>query len=197
MSVMLTRISKWLSKYSTRWTALISVVIFTLFTVFVLPGQSASSTDQLSGGDSPDLSLYYSSAELYRMAESYGEQGRQAYISARFTFDLIWPLVYGFFLVATLGWLLKIAFPAQSIWQRANLLPLFGVLFDYLENISTSLVMGRFPAQTPIVDWMAGIFTALKWLLIGGSFILLVVALFLAIWRKITAADVQVGQSDD
>jgi hypothetical protein len=197
MPIMLTRLSLWLANFSTRWTALISVVIFTLFTVFVLPSQSSSSMAQSSQTGSPDLSFYYSPAELYNMAESYGEEGREAYIRARFTFDLIWPLVYGFFLVVTISWLLKIAFPANSIWQRANLLPLFGVLFDYLENISTSLVMGRYPAQTPIVGWLAGIFTALKWILIGGSFIMLVALMLLAILRKVTrAADLDEYNND-
>ncbi|MGW8143834.1 MAG: hypothetical protein ACWGN2_05530 [Anaerolineales bacterium] len=183
---MLSRLSLWLLNYSTRWTALISVIVFTLFTVFALPGQSAGSAAQSGMTSSPDLSFYYSAQELYRMAESYGSEGRMDYISARFTFDLVWPLVYGFFLVVTLGWLAKIAFPAERIWQRVNLFPLFGMIFDYLENISTSLVMARYPAQTPIVDWMAGIFTALKWILIGGSFILLVAATLLAIWKKLS-----------
>ena len=184
MSIMFIRLSSWISKFSTQWAALLSVVIFSLFTLLVLPSQSDSSDAQLSEVGSPDLSFYYSSTDLYRIAELYGEQGRQAYISARFTFDLIWPLVYGFFLIATLGWLIKIAFPLDSSWQRANLLPLFGMLFDYLENISTSLVMARYPAQTPVVDWLAGIFTALKWIFISGSFIILVIALILAIWKK-------------
>jgi hypothetical protein len=186
MVIMLTRLSLWLSKLSTQWTALISVVIFTLFTVLVLPGQSANSTAQIGENGSPDLLFYYSSEKLYQMAESFGEQGRSAYISARFTFDLIWPLVYGFFLVSTLGWLFKIAFPEGSIWQRANLLPVAGVIFDYLENISTSLVMGRYPAQTPILDWLAGIFTAFKWIAIGGSFVLLIAALLLALFKKVS-----------
>jgi len=182
---MLTRLSSWLSEFSTGLVAFISVVVFTLFTVLVLPNQSVSSTSQTGEAGSPDLSFYYSSAELYQMADFYGGTGREDYIQARFTFDLIWPLVYGFFLVATLSWLHKIAFPAESTWQRANLVPVLGVIFDYLENISTSLVMGRYPAQTPILDWLAGIFTAFKWITIGGSFVILVVTLLLAIWKKV------------
>jgi hypothetical protein len=189
MSIMFTGLSLWLAKFSTRWTALISVVIFTLFIVLILPGQSSNGTDQLSQTVSPDLSFYYSSTDLYKMAESYGEEGREAYIRARFTFDLIWPLVYGFFLVATLSWLLNLVFPVESSWQRANLLPVFGMIFDYLENISTSLVMWRFPSQTPVVDWLAGIFTAIKWILIGGSFLMLVVTLLLAVWNAVTHKD--------
>jgi hypothetical protein len=54
------------------------------------------------------------------------------------------------------------------------------MLFDYLENLATSLVMARYPAQTIIVDLLAPTFTFLKWLLIGGSFALLVFNLVLA-----------------
>ena len=55
----------------------------------------------------PDTSLYYTAADLYRMAEGYGPQGRTAYIRARFTFDVAWPLVYLAFLVTALSWLIN------------------------------------------------------------------------------------------
>lgn len=180
---MLNNLSIWLAKISTGWLTLLSVVIFVLFAVLILPGQSASSEPQSEEIGSPDLSYYYSAADLYGMAEGYGESGRAAYIRIRFTFDLVWPLVYTFFLVNTTSWLLKRAFSEQSIWQRANLLPVLGMIFDYLENISTSLVMWRYPAQTPFVDWLAGIFTSLKWVLIGGSFVILAIGLLGAIWQ--------------
>jgi len=182
---MLKRISIWLSKISTGWVVLVSLVIFILFAALVLPGQSAGSQSQREAIGSPDLSIYYSAADLYRMADAYGELGRAAYIQARFTFDLIWPLVYTFFLATTISWLFQRAIPAKSILQRANLMPMLGMVFDFLENISTSLVMWRYPAQTPIVDWLAGIFTALKWALIGGSFIMLGVGLVIAIFHMI------------
>jgi hypothetical protein len=62
---------------------------------------------------------------------------------------------------------------------------LLGALFDYLENVSTSLVMGRYPAQTPVVDLLAPLFTALKWGLLGVSFLLLLVGVVVAIGRWI------------
>jgi hypothetical protein len=64
-----------------------------------------------------------------------------------------------------------------------NLLPFLGMIGDYLENISTSIVMGRYPLATPVIDWMAGIFTTLKWLLIGGSFIGLLLGGVLLVWQ--------------
>jgi uncharacterized membrane protein YoaT (DUF817 family) len=117
------------------------------------------------------------------MAETYGEQGRQAYIRARFTFDLIWPLVYGAFLLTAISRLFLRSLPTYSGMRLLNLIPFFGMIFDYLENISTSLVMWRYPNQTPIVDTIAPVFTLLKWLLLSIAFVSLVVGIILATRR--------------
>ena len=77
------RISSWLRRVSTGWVALSALVIFLLFSVVVLPRQSATADEVAGGAGSPDMSLYYSADDLYQMAEAYGEQGRKAYIRAR------------------------------------------------------------------------------------------------------------------
>ena len=179
------KLSKWLYQISSGWVTLGAVVILVLFAALVLPGQSARSQSQGVDNGSPDLSIYYSAEQLYEMAEAYGEQGRADYVRVRFTFDLIWPLVYTFFLVTTISWVYKRSFTSQNFWQRVNLLPLLGMTCDYLENISTSLVIYRYPAQTLIIDWLAGLFTTMKWLLIGGSFVVLTVGIIIAIWQWI------------
>ncbi|MEJ2601170.1 MAG: hypothetical protein P8Z00_22760 [Anaerolineales bacterium] len=117
----------------------------------------------------------------YRYAEAYGAAGRQAYVQARFTFDLIWPLVYASFLVTSISWLSSRAFPTHSLWQRANLVPLLGLLFDYLENLATSLVMLRYPQTTPVVDVLAPVFTGLKWIFVFGSFVVLLAGVIAAL----------------
>ena len=173
-------LSNWLYKSATGWVTLVAVITFLLFTAFVLPGQSSGSPGE-EGIGSPDLSMYYSSNDLYRMAEGYGEAGRVEYIRARFTFDLVWPLVYTFFLVTTISWLIKRVIPGDSTWRMVNLLPLWGMIADYLENIATSIVMWRYPQTTPLLDWLAGIITTLKWLLISSSFIVLLAGLVLLV----------------
>jgi len=177
------RISDWLHRVSTGWVALAGLLIFVLFSALVLPQQATKAEQETGGADSPDMSFFYSPDDLYRMAESYGEQGRQAYIRARFTFDLVWPLVYTLFLATAISWVFGKAFAPDSRWQRANLAPLLGAIFDYSENLSTSLVMLRYPAQTPIVDLLAPVFTALKWGFLGVSFVLLFGGILVANWR--------------
>jgi len=177
------RISEGLHRVSTGWVALSTMVIFLLFTALVLPRQSASAEAGARDVGSPDTSLYYSREELYRMAEAYGAQGRAAYVRARLTFDVIWPIVYTVFLSTAISWLTARAFKPGSPWRRANLAPVLGALFDYLENLSTSVVMLRFPDRTPVVDMLAPIFTLVKWIFVGGSFVLLFIGLAVGVYR--------------
>ena len=179
------RFSGWLHRFSNGWVALAGLVVFILFTALILPGQSASVDTEIGNVGSPDLSFYYSADDLYRMAEAYGEMGREEYIRVRFTFDLVWPLVYTFFLATAISWVYARAFIEGSKWQLANMAPVLGMFFDYLENTATSFVMWRYPAYTPVIDWLAGVFTIVKWVLVSGSFILLLVGAVIAIWEWI------------
>ena len=178
------RISDWLRRVSKGWVALSALLIFLLFTALVLPQQAAKAEQETGSADSPDTSFLYSPGDLYQMAEAYGEGGRRAYIRARFTFDLVWPVVYTFFLTTGIGWLYLKGFPQHNTWQRASFIPLFAALCDYLENLSTSLVMARYPNLTPVVSNMAGIFTLVKWLLVSASFGLLLVGVVVVAWRR-------------
>lgn len=176
---MLNKLSGWLYKNSTTSRVVISLIVFIFFLLLILPRQTADAKAYGGNVGTPDLSFYYSPAELYEMAETYGEEGRQAYIRARFTFDLIWPLVYGAFLVSTISRLFLRSLPTYSGMRPLNLLPILGMFFDYLENISTSWVMWRYPDQTPILDSIAPVFTLLKWLLIALAFLALVIGIFM------------------
>jgi len=180
---MLNRFSDWLRSVSTGWVALVALAIFVLFSALVLPGQSTAAEGVAGDAGSPDLSFYYSPDDLYRMAEAYGEEGRGAYVRARFTFDLVWPLVYTAFLVTAISWVSGKASAPDSRWQRANLLPVMGALFDYLENVSTSFVMLRYPESTPVLDLLAPMSTALKWLSLGVSLVVLAAGVMIAAWR--------------
>ena len=170
---MMRSLSKTLHKISSGWVTLTGLFIFVLFTALVLPQQSSQSEGVTEAVGTPDLSFYYSTDELYDMAAAYGEDGRVDYIRARFTFDIIWPVVYGIFLVTSISWFTSRGFKETSIFQKANLIPVLAVLFDFLENLSTSLVLYRYPSKTIVIDSLAPVFTTVKWLFVGGSFLLL------------------------
>ncbi len=179
------QLSETLRRFSGLWVTLVALAIFVLFTALVLPGQAAQAEAYTAGVGSPDTSLFYSARELYEIAEAYGEEGRRLYVRSRFTFDLVWPLVYALFLTTSISWTYGRAFATDSRWQLANLVPLLGAAFDFLENGSASLVMVRYPDPTPVLDVLAPIFTLLKWTCVGGSFVLLTLGLLAYISRRV------------
>jgi len=180
---MATRISSFVHRISTGPATLAGLLLFLYFLIGVLPAQSTRMGDASGAIGSPDTSFLYSTEDLYRMAETYGEAGRSAYVRARFTFDLIWPLVYLFFLATSTSWSLARALPEGHRWRTLNLFPFPGWLLDMLENLGSSIVMINYPSRTPVIDSLTPVFTTLKWLFVSGSFLILVAAFVAAVWK--------------
>lgn len=179
------KFSNWLYKLSAGWVALAALLGFVLFTALVLPGQAQQAEAYSSEAGSPDTSLFYTADQLYSFAESYGAQGRQAYIRARLSFDVVWPLVYTVFLVTSISWLSQKIKPNKPWVGCLNLVPIFALLFDFLENASTVIVMLRYPSKTAVLASLAGALTAAKWGLVGGSFLILFILAVLALVDRV------------
>ena len=178
------RLSSWLYKVSTRRVALLALIIFVVFSALVLPGQSAAARDNSHGAASPDTSLFYTPDDLYRMAEAHGPEGRAAYVRARWSFDVAFPLVYGAFLATAISWLFAQVIPAQGVGRLANLVPVLAVIFDFCENTCTSLVMLAYPERIVLTALLAAVFTPVKWLLVIGSMALLLAGLWMWLRRR-------------
>ncbi|MFN2363429.1 MAG: hypothetical protein ABR596_03950 [Halarsenatibacteraceae bacterium] len=162
---------------------LAALITFIIFLAVILPWESERSGERLGFEKSPDSSFIYSQAELYEMAEAYGEEGRSYYISSRFSFDIIWPLVYFFFLWSGMALILK-NFSSRLV-RSLLLLPFLGTLFDFLENLGASLVMYRYPAETFLIDQLTPGFTFLKWIFIYLSFIVLLLGAGIRLYHRI------------
>lgn len=171
------KLSHFFYRISRGWVALASVLLFVLFSALTLPGQSRIAQSYSQGSGSPDTSLFYSAEDLYTMAGLYGEQGRQAYLHARWTFDLAFPIVYTFFFIASISWLLTRITPSGSNWRLLNILPVAGFVFDLLENTATSLVMARYPVHYPPAELLAPFFTPFKWVVVSASMLVSLVVL--------------------
>ncbi len=176
------RLSNLFYRLSTGRVALAAFLGFIIFSATVLPLQARKAEVYSHGAGSPDTSWIYSAEELYQMAEAYGADGRADYVYARFTFDLIFPVVYLFFLGTSLSWSLAKIFADSNRLRLLNLFPVFGWAFDMLENISAALVFQRFPDPTLILADLAGMFTFIKWVFVYGSFLIVIPACFAAFW---------------
>ncbi len=177
--------SGWFYKISKGWLVFISFLgLMALFLPTTL-GLSAQTEIYNSEAGSPDMSLFYSPADLMRMAEDYGQEGRQTYIHAAFTFDLIFPLVYTLFFTSSISLILNRVLLADSLLRKLNLIPLGTLLFDLLENTCAVLVMRAFPAQANFAALAASFFTPMKWLFYAASCGVLCISGAIAIWRAL------------
>jgi len=178
-------LSRWLRKISTTWMMAGTLLLMVSFMIFVLPGQ-ASAADQVSGeAQSPDLSFFYTPKQLVQMASEYGSAGRQAYIRTRWTFDLVFPLVYSAFLTVGISWFINRLDGFSGFWLHTNLLPVLAGLFDLLENTGTSMSMALYPTQVPGWLFLASISTPIKWSYLTGSFILYFGLAAIFLFRKL------------
>lgn len=167
------KISRFFYKLSSGWFVLASIVIFLLFSVFVLPLFTKQAAAYSNGIGAPDTTLFYSGARLYEMAQVYGEVGRKSFIDFRWTYDLAFPVIYTLFLVGSITWLMRKVTHRSSSWRILNLFPLLAFILDLLENSATSLVMQRYPLHSLVGQTLAPIFSPLKWLAVGSSFLIL------------------------
>ena len=167
---MLKKLSYSIQKISNAGILITFIVIMILFMVFVLPGQAEKSKQITGNSKSPDTSFFYTPAELFQVAADYGSEGRQYYIRNRWTFDLIYPLVYIGFLTTGISWFYKSY--KDGIWIMFNLVPLVAGFFDYIENIAVSVVMAAYPNNLVFFAFLSSGATLTKWLLVSGSFLI-------------------------
>jgi hypothetical protein len=133
-------------------------------------------TERAVGSESPDTSFFYKGETLYDVAQSYGEAGRGRYIFLRWTFDLVWPLVYLLFLVSVTAQLCK---AYNKKWLNYIIwLPIVATVFDYIENSLLTIFMMLFPSRIFWLGTLAGLATVIKWTLLYLSFALIFFLLF-------------------
>ena len=184
----LKNLSSRLSSLSSGKVVFAALALFALFMVLVLPAQAEVSNRELAGVSSPDMSFVYSADDIFGWADAYGEDGREAYVRVRWSFDLAWPIAYGFFLVTAISWVGRRAYRTESRANLLNLVPIAAVLLDYSENVLTSIVMLRYPNEAVIAATLASPVTVAKWVCVGGSFIALFVGFLAWIWGLLRSA---------
>lgn len=181
------RLDRWsdgLGEHVSVWWALAGLAAFVVFTATVLRWQASISSAYTDTFGAPDSSFWYTPGDLYAAAEAWGEAGRSAYVRARVSFDVVWPLVYGFFLTTSIAWLVARSTRPRSGWGRVALLPAVVVLLDYAENVCTATVMARYPDPTAVLAQLAPIFTASKWVLLATCFALIPVSAVAALVHR-------------
>ena len=170
------KLSNWLIRVSGKWVVLSFLLVLILFVFLVLPGNTQIEIADRQAPKIPDLSFWYTAEHLYEIAEIFGENGRMAYIRMHAGFDVIWPVVYVGFLAVSLSWVL-FRVSRKSLYHQLNLIPVFAGIFDFLENLFTSIVILRYPELSRGIDSLAPIATLMKWVLVFLSVLILLIGI--------------------
>ena len=144
-----------LSKTS-NWKFIVPLfLLFALFSFYLFPHYQSRMTE--AAGEPVaglDTRFSYTTEEVQRDFDALGPAGRDLYGFVVGTIDMIYPLIYGLLFVLVLAWLLKRTAGPSSSRMMLALLPLAGVLLDYLENINTLRLLAAYPDFSPdAVSW--------------------------------------------
>ena len=138
--------------------------VFVFFMVVILPSVSFQA-NQMGLTPSIDTNFSFDPENLYNILDGYGENGRQFYLFQRWTFDLIWPMVYGFPIFFTLRlWLGKFNHP---VFKFFIYLPFIAMILDYFENITYSMMIILYPSQWIALAYIGVGLSLLKWVALG------------------------------
>jgi len=167
-----------------NWTiTIISTVIFILFLFIVLPWMSAYTARVIEVAEAPDTKLFYSAESFYEIVDAYGEEGRRIYIRLRWTFDLIWPLVYLTFFITLM---IQLTRDYKTSWiGHLYWLVFVATGFDYLENTLASFLMSIYPRRIYGLATMSSVSSSLKWLSIFLVFFITVILLVQYLWKLV------------
>ena len=176
-----------LQGWATRRNILFLLAVFVVINAGLLPVIGAR-LEALSGGVGPlDLMAAYTPAEAYAALAAYGEEGRLFYLLTALTLDLIYPLVYGLFFTLTIVYCLRPVLPAAHTLQRAALLPLVGMLADYVENAGIAWLLLNYPNRLDGVAAFTSTVTTIKWIFMISAIAATVVALAMLVVQRLRA----------
>lgn len=174
---LLGRLSSFFYKITRLWlVGLFLILIVSLFIALPVFEDILQMEKNMTSLDSSHIN---SSDRVYEILTEWGESGRLKQLWLHLTWDLLFPLIYFFFLGFLITWLSKRGFKQQSKMQLLNLVSLVAVV-DILENISLFLLIFVFPANVSVLCWIKTGLTFTKYYLFGPAllFVLVVSTIF-------------------
>jgi len=132
-------------------------LIFATFLLVVLPNMGQRSQAYAQAVGTPDTSLTYTPERLHAMLSAYGPIGRQAYLKARYSYDLAFPLTYGLFLASFVSYSFARTWPDRPDRRHWAGVALSTMVADLVENAALARSR-RLPGQPwpPSPPWLNG-----------------------------------------
>jgi len=110
-----------------------------------------------------DLSFFYSVDFANNFFKTISSTGTSHYLYKFTTIDTIFPIFYSVFFALLVAYILKKKNIENSKLEYLILLPFISMLFDYLENILTIILMNNLHEISQILIYLLTISSSIKW----------------------------------
>jgi hypothetical protein len=154
---MLPEISTRIRKWAKGWLVLLLILAFVLFVNLPIG-------DPVLISKSLDGQIGYTPDQAFSTIASYGESGRTQMIWIHLG-DFILIILYTAMFSLSISWLFSRGFDMDNKIHLVNLVPLFGGLFDVLENIWILILLLIYPTKSIMIGWLSTVFTTGKYIL--------------------------------
>lgn len=126
-----------------------------------------------------DLHFGYGMDTVKQLMEDLGEAGRSYYKDTFYLYDTFYPIAYMLFYTLSLAYMLKKLEIKKAILHLVIVLPVLGMIFDWLENLSIRQILLDYPAISKALLSLSNTATIMKFLLAYTSAAFLIVSLIL------------------
>jgi hypothetical protein len=150
-------------------------VLALLIILFVLGTQAFTARRDALGYQNQvlDARTFYNPDDVQKLMEALGPQGRNLFAITELTLDLIFPFVYGGLLA-----LLLVRLYDRRVARYLVIVPIIGIAFDLLENITAATLAWTYSRQPSPLAWAGAVFTLVK-------FVAGLVALLAVLWGAV------------
>jgi hypothetical protein len=131
------------------------------------------------------MPMGYNFDYVKKLFDQLGEEGRAIYLNQQIPLDLIYPFLFALSNFLLLAYLFKKIAVKNKKNYNLCLIPVFGGIFDYLENFGTIKMLIDYPDISSFGVQANNIFTILKSGFTTAYFIILIIALLVLFYKKI------------
>ncbi|GAB3987544.1 hypothetical protein GCM10028807_08030 [Spirosoma daeguense] len=160
LSIFFNRIASWK-------TLLLAIALYVVFPAYILKNLEIRMNAAAGKSIGPiDLLMGYDPGRVNEMVAAYGSEGRAIYALGEMTADVIYPIVYTTLFCIILSLLFRNR--SYAPFSRINVLPVFVLIVDFLENACIVYLLKSYPESSEQVAVLCSVFTNLKWALFFG-----------------------------
>ena len=160
---MLRSLSAWFYRIASWKTFLLGLVLYIPFPAYFFKNLEAQMNAFAGKAIGPiDLLMFeFNPQKILQMVADYGPEGRAIYAQGEMTLDIVYPFIYTFLFSVILSLLYRNK--SYAPFLLVNIVPVFFIFFDFLENACIIYLLNTYPDASLSVATLCSILSNIKW----------------------------------